>query len=130
MNFKKTFHPEWCYLYIHIEFVEKISQFTPYLVKSIVVSALKILFGQNGLALQADVLKVEREQQHAILRIHKDSLVAVWSSLTLLSSYDSRACRILILQVSPFLNSLANPSRRIRFPTQLISSSKTFSTIS
>lgn len=39
------------------------------------------------------------------------SLVPVRAALTLLSSYDGKSCRVLVVSASPFLASLASQSR-------------------
>ncbi|KAF6722728.1 Ribonuclease P protein subunit p14 [Oryzias melastigma] len=69
---------------------------------------------QVGAALNFDVLKYDEETLTALLRVHSSGLVKLWSSLTLLGSYQNQSCAFRVLQVSPFLLVLTGNSRELQ----------------
>uniref|UniRef100_A0A3B5KIT6 Ribonuclease P/MRP 14 subunit n=1 Tax=Takifugu rubripes TaxID=31033 RepID=A0A3B5KIT6_TAKRU len=68
---------------------------------------------QVGAALDFDVLKYSEDTRTAFLRVPSRGLVNLWSSLTLLGSYQSQACAFRVLQVSSFLLPLTGNSREL-----------------
>ncbi|XP_022597882.1 ribonuclease P protein subunit p14 isoform X2 [Seriola dumerili] len=82
--------------------------------KQFIITGLKSLFGEVGAALNFDLLKYNEETLSAILRVYSRGLVKLWSSLTLLGSYQNQACAFRVLQVSPFLLALTGNSRELQ----------------
>ncbi|RMX40771.1 hypothetical protein pdam_00021851 [Pocillopora damicornis] len=80
--------------------------------KSILIQALDSLHGKVGSAIGVDIIKFEASSMEAILRVKESGLVKLWSALTLLSYYKDRRCAIYVIQVSPYLLSLAADSRQ------------------
>ncbi|XP_060925964.1 ribonuclease P protein subunit p14 [Limanda limanda] len=82
--------------------------------KLFIVSGLKSLYGEVGAALPFDVLKYDEDKRSALLRVYSRGLVKLWSSLTLLGSYQNQACAFRVLQVSPYLLALTGNSRELQ----------------
>ncbi|XP_023279951.1 ribonuclease P protein subunit p14 [Seriola lalandi dorsalis] len=82
--------------------------------KQFIITGLKSLFGEVGAALNFDLLKYNEETLSATLRVYSRGLVKLWSSLTLLGSYQNQACAFRVLQVSPFLLALTGNSRELQ----------------
>uniref|UniRef100_A0A3Q0RQP0 Ribonuclease P/MRP 14 subunit n=1 Tax=Amphilophus citrinellus TaxID=61819 RepID=A0A3Q0RQP0_AMPCI len=78
------------------------------------VSYVVIFALQVGAALNFDVLKYDEDTLTALLRVYSRGLVTLWSSLTLLGSYQNKACAFRVLQVSPFLLALTGNSRDLQ----------------
>ncbi|XP_074054979.1 ribonuclease P protein subunit p14 [Macrotis lagotis] len=99
------------HLKVQLEFQDHGPRLTDAQFKHLIVSALRDLFGEVGAALPFDVLTFEEKTLTAILRICSSGLVKLWSSLTLLGSYQNKKCAFRVLQVSPFLLALSGNSR-------------------
>ncbi|XP_030277123.1 ribonuclease P protein subunit p14 [Sparus aurata] len=82
--------------------------------KQFIISGLKSLYGEVGAALTFDLLKYDEDTLTAFLRVNSRGLVKLWSSLTLLGSYQNQACAFRVLQVSPFLLALTGNSRELQ----------------
>lgn len=82
--------------------------------KQFIITGLKSLFGEVGAALNFDLLKYDEDTLIAFLRVYSRGLVKLWSSLTLLGSYQNQACAFRVLQVSPFLLALTGNSRELQ----------------
>lgn len=82
--------------------------------KQFIITGLKSLFGEVGAALNFDLLKYDEETLTGFLRVYSRGLVKLWSSLTLLGSYQNQACAFRVLQVSPFLLALTGNSRELQ----------------
>ncbi|AWP02292.1 putative ribonuclease P protein subunit p14 [Scophthalmus maximus] len=82
--------------------------------KQFIISGLKSLYGEVGAALTFDLLKYDEDKLTALLRVYSRGLVKLWSSLTLLGSYQNQACAFRVLQVSPFLLALTGNSRELQ----------------
>ncbi|CAB1422067.1 unnamed protein product [Pleuronectes platessa] len=82
--------------------------------KQFITSGLKSLYGEVGAALAFDVLKYNEDKRTALLRVNSRGLVKLWSSLTLLGSYQNQACAFRVLQVSPYLLALTGNSRELQ----------------
>lgn len=82
--------------------------------KYFIITGLKSLYGEVGAALNFDVLKYDEDTLTGFLRVYSRSLVKLWSSLTLLGSYQNQACAFRVLQVSPFLLALTGNSRDLQ----------------
>lgn len=82
--------------------------------KQFIITGLKSLYGEVGAALNFDLLKYDEDTLTAFLRVYSRGLVKLWSSLTLLGSYQNRACAFRVLQVSPFLLALTGNSRELQ----------------
>uniref|UniRef100_A0A665VL34 Ribonuclease P/MRP 14 subunit n=2 Tax=Echeneis naucrates TaxID=173247 RepID=A0A665VL34_ECHNA len=82
--------------------------------KQFIITGLKSLYGEVGAALNFDVLKYDADTLTAFLRVYSRGLVKLWSSLTLLGSYQNQACAFRVLQVSPFLLALTGNSRELQ----------------
>jgi len=109
---KKTLTSDYYYLDLQIVFEKEIMDFTDFLFKAILLSGIKGLIGQVGLAYELDLLSFDNQTQRGIIRIHKSTLTSIWSSLSLIQTYDEKTCKIQIHKVSPFLQSLTNGSRK------------------
>ncbi|XP_070701127.1 ribonuclease P protein subunit p14 isoform X2 [Pempheris klunzingeri] len=82
--------------------------------KQFIITGLKSLYGEVGAALTFDLLKYDEDTLTALLRVYSRGLVKLWSSLTLLGSYQNQACAFRVLQVSPFLLALTGNSRELQ----------------
>ncbi|KAK5871966.1 hypothetical protein PBY51_012703 [Eleginops maclovinus] len=82
--------------------------------KQFIISGLHSLYGEVGAALNFDLLKYDEETLTAFLRVYSKGFVKLWSSLTLLGSYQNQACAFRVLQVSPFLLALTGNSRELQ----------------
>ncbi|XP_028302183.1 ribonuclease P protein subunit p14 isoform X2 [Gouania willdenowi] len=82
--------------------------------KNFIITGLRTLHGQAGAAINFDVLKYEEDSLTAILRIYSRGLVKLWSSLTLISSYENHNCAFRVNQVSPYLLALTGNSRDLQ----------------
>ncbi|XP_070815051.1 ribonuclease P protein subunit p14 [Chaetodon trifascialis] len=82
--------------------------------KQFIITGLKSLYGEVGAALTFDLLKYDEDTLTAFLRVSSRGLVKLWSSLTLLGSYQNQACAFRVLQVSPFLLALTGNSRELQ----------------
>ncbi|XP_028262244.1 ribonuclease P protein subunit p14 [Parambassis ranga] len=82
--------------------------------KLFIISGLRNLYGEVGAALNFDLLKYDEDTLTAFLRVTSRGLVKLWSSLTLLGSYQNQACAFRVLQVSSFLLSLTGNSRDLQ----------------
>ncbi|XP_034005814.1 ribonuclease P protein subunit p14 isoform X2 [Trematomus bernacchii] len=82
--------------------------------KQFIISGLDSLYGEVGAALNFDLLKYDKDTLTAFLRVYSKGLVKLWSSLTLLGSYQKQACAFRVLQVSPFLLALTGNSRELQ----------------
>ncbi|KAI3369749.1 hypothetical protein L3Q82_024575 [Scortum barcoo] len=85
--------------------------------KLFIISGLRSLFGEVGAALTFDLLKYDEDTLTALLRVYSKGLVKLWSSLTLLGSYQNQGCAFRVLQVSrvsPFLLALTGNSRELQ----------------
>ncbi|XP_069006799.1 ribonuclease P protein subunit p14 [Embiotoca jacksoni] len=80
--------------------------------KQFIITGLKTLYGEVGAALTFDLLKYD--DLTALLRVYSRGLVKLWSSLTLLGSYQNQTCAFRVLQVSPFLLALTGNSRDLQ----------------
>ncbi|XP_068170383.1 ribonuclease P protein subunit p14 isoform X3 [Antennarius striatus] len=81
--------------------------------KQFLITGLKSLFGEVGAALAFDLLKYDEDTLTAFLRVSSGGLWKLWSSLTLLGSYQNQSCAFRVLQVSPFLLALTGNSREL-----------------
>ncbi|XP_020824739.1 ribonuclease P protein subunit p14 isoform X1 [Phascolarctos cinereus] len=102
---------EYHYMKVQLEFQDHGFRLTDAQFKQLIVLALRDLFGEVGAALPFDVLTYEEKTLSAILRICSSGLVKLWSSLTLLGSYQNKKCAFRVMQVSPFLLALSGNSR-------------------
>ncbi|CAF89200.1 unnamed protein product, partial [Tetraodon nigroviridis] len=66
--------------------------------KYFIITGLKNVFGEVGAGLDFDVLKYSEDTLTAFLRVPSRGLVKLWSSLTLLGSYQNQACAFRVLQ--------------------------------
>ncbi|XP_029287722.1 ribonuclease P protein subunit p14 isoform X2 [Cottoperca gobio] len=82
--------------------------------KQFIISGLNNLYGEVGAALNFDLLKYDEDALTALLRVYSSGLVKLWSSLTLLGSYQNQTCAFRVLQVSPFLLALSGNSRELQ----------------
>ncbi|KAF3690263.1 Ribonuclease P protein subunit p14 [Channa argus] len=82
--------------------------------KQFIITGLKSLYGEVGAALNFDLLKYDENTLTALLRVCSRGLVKLWSSLTLLGSYQNQICAFRVLQVSPFLLALTGNSRELQ----------------
>ncbi|XP_004702593.1 ribonuclease P protein subunit p14 [Echinops telfairi] len=101
------------YMKVCLEFQDRGVGLSAAQFKQLIIWALKDLFGEVGAALPVDILTYEEKTLSAILRICSSGLVRLWSSLTLLGSYQGRKCAFRVIQVSPFLLALSGNSREL-----------------
>ncbi|KAM9408594.1 ribonuclease P protein subunit p14 isoform 2-T2 [Pholidichthys leucotaenia] len=102
------------YLKVCLVFEDDSTRLSAVDLKQFIITGLKNLFGEVGAALNFDVLKYDEETLTALLRVYSRGLVRLWSSLTLLGSYQNQACAFRVLQVSPFLLALTGNSRDLQ----------------
>jgi hypothetical protein len=86
---------------------------TPNLIKNTILTEMRSLFGYLGTGTDIDLIDCDAYNKIVILRVLKSALTPLWSTLTLSTTYENKACRFEILKVSPFLASLANTSRTL-----------------
>ncbi|RVE72478.1 hypothetical protein OJAV_G00042210 [Oryzias javanicus] len=103
------------YMKVHLELEDNSNRLSAVELKHFIITGLKNLYGEVGAALNFDVLKYDEETLTALLRVHSSGLVKLWSSLTLLGSYQNQSCAFRVLQVSPFLLALTGNSRELQF---------------
>ncbi|XP_042353973.1 ribonuclease P protein subunit p14 isoform X2 [Plectropomus leopardus] len=82
--------------------------------KQFIITGLRSLYGEVGASLNFDLLKYDEDTLTALLRVYSKGLVKLWSSLTLLGSYQNQACAFRVLQVSPYLLALTGNSRELQ----------------
>ncbi|XP_023136087.2 ribonuclease P protein subunit p14 [Amphiprion ocellaris] len=102
------------YLKVHLVLENETTRLTAVELKQFIITGLKTLHGEVGAALNVDVLKYDDDSLTALLRVSSRGLVKLWSSLTLLGSYQNQACAFRVLQVSPFLLALTGNSRELQ----------------
>ncbi|XP_022075333.1 ribonuclease P protein subunit p14 [Acanthochromis polyacanthus] len=102
------------YMKVHLVLENETTRLTAVELKHFIISGLKTLHGEVGAALNVDVLKYDDDTLTALLRVSSRGLVKLWSSLTLLGSYQNQACAFRVLQVSPFLLALSGNSRELQ----------------
>uniref|UniRef100_H2S4M8 Ribonuclease P/MRP 14 subunit n=1 Tax=Takifugu rubripes TaxID=31033 RepID=H2S4M8_TAKRU len=101
------------YMKVSLELEDESTKVSAVELKHFIITGLKSLFGEVGAALDFDVLKYSEDTRTAFLRVPSRGLVNLWSSLTLLGSYQSQACAFRVLQVSSFLLPLTGNSREL-----------------
>ncbi|XP_033114561.1 ribonuclease P protein subunit p14-like [Anneissia japonica] len=84
------------------------------MLKSMVTKAVTELHGHAAAAV--DLLQYDQKKMEGILRVNSSGFVKLWSSLTLFSQYDERACVFHVCQVTPHLLALAANSRDFTIP--------------
>ncbi|XP_039860325.1 ribonuclease P protein subunit p14 [Simochromis diagramma] len=102
------------YLKVRLVLEDESTRLSAVELKYFIITGLKSLYGEVGAALNFDVLKYDEGTLTALLRVFSRSLVKLWSSLTLLGSYQNKACAFRVLQVSPFLLALTGNSRDLQ----------------
>lgn len=102
------------YMKVHLVLENESTRLTAVELKHFIITGLKTLHGEVGAALNVDVLKYDDDTLTALLRVSSRGLVKLWSSLTLLGSYQNQACAFRVLQVSPFLLALSGNSRELQ----------------
>uniref|UniRef100_G3MTA8 Uncharacterized protein n=1 Tax=Amblyomma maculatum TaxID=34609 RepID=G3MTA8_AMBMU len=110
-NPKNNFHivcrPQYVYMDASLNFEEPQEDIDASIFKFVIVQALKKLFGEVGASVTVDVLRFRESDLRAYLRVRSSNLVRLWSSLTLVSSYNGKPCFFRIYKVSPSLASLS-----------------------
>ncbi|XP_003429659.1 ribonuclease P protein subunit p14 [Ornithorhynchus anatinus] len=101
------------YMKVQLEFRDSGARLNAAQFKQLIISSLKGVFGEVGAALPLDILTYEAKALLAILRVSSSGFVRLWSSLTLLGSYQGRKCAFRVIQVSPFLLALSGNSREL-----------------
>lgn len=96
---KKGSAPE-CYLKIQLELEDENVHVSEVELRFFIVSGLRSLHGEVGAALSFDVLKHDEDLNITVLKVSREGLVKLWSSLTLLGFYMNHRCAFRILQVS------------------------------
>ncbi|XP_055014899.1 ribonuclease P protein subunit p14 isoform X3 [Boleophthalmus pectinirostris] len=107
MSFVADFHQEALkkdqgperYLKIQLELEEEVS-LSEVEFRFFIVSGLRSLHGEVGAALTFDLLEHDEVSNVAVLRVSREGLVKLWSSLTLLGFYKNQRCAFRVLQVS------------------------------
>ncbi|XP_041837459.1 ribonuclease P protein subunit p14 [Melanotaenia boesemani] len=102
------------YMKVHLVLEDESTRLSAVELKHFIITGLKNLYGEVGAALTFDVLKYDEDTLTALLRVSSRGLVKLWSSLTLLGFYQSKACAFRVLQVSPFLLALTGNSRELQ----------------
>nr|XP_057910980.1 ribonuclease P protein subunit p14 isoform X3 [Doryrhamphus excisus] len=94
------------YLKVCLELEDSSTRLSAVDLKLFIITGLKSLYGEVGAALNFDLLKYDEDTLTALLRVCSRGLVKLWSSLTLVGSYQKQRCAFRVLQVSPFLLAL------------------------
>ncbi|KAM6927312.1 ribonuclease P protein subunit p14 [Xenentodon cancila] len=102
------------YLKVQLVLEDGSTRLTAVELKHFIITGLKSLHGEVGAALTVDVLKYDEDSLTALLRVGSSGLAKLWSSLTLLGSYQNQDCAFRVLQVSPFLLALTGNSRDLQ----------------
>ncbi|KAM7421976.1 hypothetical protein PAMA_010178 [Pampus argenteus] len=102
------------YMKVRLVLEDESTRLTAVELKHFIITGLKSLYGEVGAALPFDLLKYDEDTRTALLRVYSRGLVKLWSSLTLLGSYQNQACAFRVLQVSPFLLALTGNSRELQ----------------
>ncbi|XP_033829566.2 ribonuclease P protein subunit p14 isoform X2 [Periophthalmus magnuspinnatus] len=95
---QKNLSPE-RYLKIQLELEEAVT-LTEVELRFFIISGLRSLHGEVGAALNFDLLEHSDVSNVAVLKVSKDDLVKLWSSLTLQGFYKNHRCAFRVLQVS------------------------------
>lgn len=85
--------------------------------KVIITQAMREMFGLAGVSITVDILKYNEVRREAILRVPQSGLVKLWSSLTLLGTFQDKSCAFRVIQISSHLIALAGNSRSFIFDT-------------
>ncbi|KAL6060394.1 Ribonuclease P protein subunit p14 [Balamuthia mandrillaris] len=116
---KKTIiRPEHYFLLVRLEVEKSIRELDVALFRNIVFQANTSLFGQSGggaMNLNLHILRYDAATKTAILRVDKRDFVGCWGALTLFGEYNGTTLRFNVIQVSPFLSSLAAASNSRKF---------------
>ncbi|KAM9362221.1 ribonuclease P protein subunit p14 isoform 2-T2 [Symphorus nematophorus] len=102
------------YMKVCLVFEDESTRLSAVDLKQFIITGLKSLHGEVGAALNFDLLKYDEDGLTALLRVYSRGLVKLWSSLTLLGSYQNQACAFRVQQVSPFLLALTANSRELQ----------------
>jgi len=113
---RRTIYPEFTFLDVQIVFASDLSELPDYLFKSILLSAIRTLFGNTGASVDLDVLRYDEPKRRGIVRVPKRYLNSVWGSFTMCSKYDNHRLRIEVHAVSSFLSALGSDSRSYFLP--------------
>jgi RNase P/RNase MRP subunit POP5 len=102
-------------LVISVQFSVKV-KLEPFQLQALIQTALRNMYGQvGGATLLVDVLDWRpnelgksgiadvHEAGQGLLRTDAESAAAIWAALSVLSSYDSKACRVLVQEATSFL---------------------------
>eukprot|EP00118_Oscarella_pearsei_P001151 m.6725 g.6725 ORF g.6725 m.6725 type:complete len:114 (+) comp16731_c0_seq1:85-426(+) len=109
MNRKQVFGAgDFVYLKTELIFEDVHYQVTDIVLKVMLIKAVESLHGEATAAVPFDILMHNTKSGISILRVPSQSLVKIWSSLTLLGEHEGNRCTLLVKQMSPFLISLAN----------------------
>jgi len=74
------------------------------LLKNILVSAVRDLFGQIGVtSYEFDIIEFKEEDRTCIIRVNSLGFVPIWSALTLLSQYNNMNCNIIVKRTASHL---------------------------
>uniref|UniRef100_A0A3Q0RQN0 Ribonuclease P/MRP 14 subunit n=1 Tax=Amphilophus citrinellus TaxID=61819 RepID=A0A3Q0RQN0_AMPCI len=102
------------YLKVRLVLEDESTRLSAVELKHFIITGLKTLFGE---------VRAQDSTDGHLLALLFDSfctvcgyrgLVTLWSSLTLLGSYQNKACAFRVLQVSPFLLALTGNSRDLQ----------------
>lgn len=99
------------YMKVCLVLEDETTRLTAVELKQFIITGLKALHGEVGAALNFDLLKYDEDTLTALLRVSSSGLVKLWTSLTLLGSYQNQDCAFRVHQVSPFLLALTGNSR-------------------
>ncbi|XP_056293522.1 ribonuclease P protein subunit p14 [Pseudoliparis swirei] len=102
------------YMKVRLALEDESTRLSAVELKQFIITGLTSLYGEVGGALTFDLLKYDEDSLTAFLRVYSKGLVKLWSSLTLLGSYQDQACAFRVLQVSPFLLALTGNSRELQ----------------
>ncbi|PRP88867.1 hypothetical protein PROFUN_00335 [Planoprotostelium fungivorum] len=111
---KRTIRPSYYYIQAQVECEG--FDYTEKAARTICDAAVRKVFGVFGQAQKTvQMVHSDVESKQFVIRLHKRDLSAVWGSLTMMNySQFADSFRVKVLRVTPFLNSLANPSSRTK----------------
>jgi RNase P/RNase MRP subunit POP5 len=109
-----TLPARFAYLRFDVDFAVPV-RLEPYQIQALIQTALRSLCGQIGSAnLLVDLLEWESNETRlpdvnciqrigsGLLRTESETAAMVWAALTILSSFDNKACRVLVKEAAHF----------------------------
>jgi len=92
------------FFFIEASINTEVSHLDAKLLKNILVSAVRDMFGQIGVtSYEFDIIEFKEEDRTCIIRVNSLGFVPIWSALTLLSQYNNMNCNIIVKRTASHL---------------------------